>query len=279
MISIVLLTAVISTIGQYIDKHLVKKGITRKDYFYYMCLSMIPFAIFMIIVETITGNAKFEFSLIPIGLLIIAMFLRYNKQQAVQGSLKYLNPYEVSTYMSLGIILAFIVDTVLGIKELTIWSIISIVLTLLGVFILSDVKLKIKELRKDLVIRIIGEVALGYVAHYMLRYWSNAVYILLLNLCLTVIFSKGYTFKYHKEHKNIIKWVFIQQTFGFFYIYLINYLSTNSVTLYQFVRPITIVFTVLIAFMMKNIDRKPKIKDLFAIGLVALGVYLININA
>lgn len=278
MVLIVVLTAIINTISQYIDKHLVTKGITRKDYFYYMCLSMIPFAIIMIIVEILTNNAKFEIQLIPIGLLIVAMFLRYNKQQAVQGSLKYLNPYEISTYMSLGIILAFIVDTILGIKEFSIWSILSIILTLMGVFILSDVKLKIKELRKDLIIRIVGEVALGYVAHYILRYWSNAIYILLLNLCLTVIFSKGYTFKYHKKHKKIIKWVFIQQSFGFFYIYLINYLSTNSVTLYQCVRPLTIVFTIFIAFLMKNADRKPKFKDFFATGLVALGLYMININ-
>lgn len=143
---------------------------------------------------------------------------------------------------------------------------------------LADVKLKIKELQKDLIVRIVCEVALGYVAHYMLKYWSNAVYILLLNLCLTVLFSKGYTFKYHKEHKNIIKWVFIQQTFGFFTIYLGNYLSANSVMLYQYVRPVTIVFTILVAFLFKNIDRKPKLKDLLAVILVALGVYLINYN-
>ncbi len=37
MIAIVILNAFISTIAQYIDKHLVGKcGITRKDYFYYI---------------------------------------------------------------------------------------------------------------------------------------------------------------------------------------------------------------------------------------------------
>lgn len=278
MIAIVILNAFISTIAQYIDKHLVNKGITRKDYFYYMCLSMIPFAAIMIVIETINGSAKFEFNIIPIGLLLIAMFLRYNKQQAVQGSIKYLNPYEVSTYLSLGIILAFFVDCILGIKQFTIFIFLSIIITLIGVFILADVKLKIKQLQKDLIVRIICEVGLGYVAHYLLKYWSNAVYILLLNLFLTAIFSKNYTFKYHKEHKSIIKWVFLQQTFGFFTIYLGNYLSTNSVTLYQYVRPVTIVFTIFVAFLLKNIDRKPKLKDLFAVVLVAIGVYLLNAN-
>ncbi len=177
-----------------------------------------------------------------------------------------------------GVILAFVVDAILGIKEFSVITLVSIFLTLLGVFILADVKLKIKELQKDLIVRIICEVALGYVAHYMLKYWSNAVYILLLNLFLTAMFSKGYNFKYHKKHKRIIKWVFLQQTFGFFTIYLGNYLSTNSVTLYQYVRPVTIVFTIFVAFLLKNIDRKPKLKDLLAVILVALGVYLINYN-
>lgn len=66
-----------------------------------MCLSMIPFATIMIAIEAINGNAKFEFNIVAIGLLLVAMFLRYNKQQAVQGSVKYLNPYEDSAYLSL----------------------------------------------------------------------------------------------------------------------------------------------------------------------------------
>lgn len=47
-IYIVLLAGICSAIGQYLDKHLVNIGITRKDYFYYMCLSMIPFSIIML---------------------------------------------------------------------------------------------------------------------------------------------------------------------------------------------------------------------------------------
>lgn len=279
MIAIVILNAFISTIAQYIDKHLVGKcGITRKDYFYYMCLSMIPFAAIMVVIETINGTVKFDFNIIPIALLIIAMFLRYNKQHAVQGSLKYLNPYEISTYMSLGVILAYIIDIIFGIKEFTYLTALSIVITLIGVFTLADVKVKIKQLQKDLLVRIICEVGLGYVAHYILRYWSNGIYILLLNLLLTALFSRGYNFKYHKKHKEIIKWVFFQQSLGFFTVYIGNYLATYSVTLYQYVRPITIVLTIFIAFMMKKIDRKPKLKDLFSVALVALGLYLLNVN-
>lgn len=277
MIGIVILTAFISTIATYIDKHLVNKGISRKDYFYYMCLSMIPFSIIMIIVDSIRTGIKFEFSIIPIALLLVAMFLRYKKQHTIVGCLQHLNPYESVTYMSLGIILAFIVDTIIGTKEFSFITVGSIVLTLVGVFTLADVKLNIKSLRKDLTIRILCEVGLGYVAHYLLMYWSNAVYILILNLMLTLLFSKGYNLKYHKEHKSIIKCVFIQQSFGFFTVYLSNYLSSNSVMMFQYVRPVTIVMSIIVAFLMKNIDRKPKVKDLFSVILVATGIYLLNL--
>lgn len=279
MITILIINALISAVSQYIDKHLVSsKGITRKDYFYYMCMSMIPFAIIMIIVEVITGQAKFELNIIPILLLIVAMYFRYNKQHAVQGSLTYLNPYEISTYMSLGVILAYVIDIIFGIKDFTYLTVLSIVVTLIGVFVLADAKIKIKNLQKDLLVRIICEVGLGYVAHYILKYWSNGIYILLLNLLLTTLFSRGYNFKYHKEHKQIIKWVFFQQSLGFFTVYIGNHLATYSVTLYQYVRPITIVLTIFIAFAMKKIERRPKVKDLFAVTLVALGLYLLNTN-
>lgn len=278
ILGIVILTSLMSTIGTYIDKHLVNKGISRKDYFYYMCLSMIPFSVIMIFIEIATNNFKFDLSIIPIILLIIAMYIRYKKQHTVVGCLTYLNPYESVSYMSLGIILAFIIDGILGIKQFSIITLASIVLTLIGVFTLADVKLKIKSLQKDLIIGIICDISMGYATHYILKYWSNASFIFILNLLLTLIFSKGYNVKYHKKNKEIIKWVFLQQAFGFCYTYLLNYLSSNSVVLSSFTRPVTIVLTILVAFAMKSTTKKPKISDIFAVFLVALGIALLNIT-
>ena len=278
MLGIVILAALMATIGTYIDKHLVNRGISRKDYFYYMCLSMIPFSIIMIIIEIFTNNLKLEFSIIPIILLILAMYVRYKKQHTIVGCLTHLNPYESVTYMSLGIILAFIIDSILGIKQFDIIILVSIFLILLGVFILADVKLRIKSLQRDLIIRIICDVGMGYLTHYILKYWSNASFIFILNLLLTLIFSKGYTLEYHKKNKGIIKWVFLQQTFGFCSVYLNNYLASNSVVLSTFTKPISIVLTVLVAFFSKNTSRKPKPLDLFAIFLVSFGIGLLNVT-
>ncbi len=101
MIIVIIVNALITAIVQYIDKHIIKKGISKDDYFYYMCLSMLPFAALMIIVEGVLGNLRFEINLIPIGLLIVAMYLRYYRQHAVYDCLTDLNPFEISTYMSL----------------------------------------------------------------------------------------------------------------------------------------------------------------------------------
>lgn len=243
-----------------------------------MCLSMIPFSIIMIVIEILTNNFKFEFSIIPIILLLLAMFVRYKKQHTIVGCLTHLNPYESVTYMSLGIILAFIIDSILGIKQFNVITLASIVLTLIGVFTLADVKLKIKSLQKDLIIRIVCEITMGYITHYILKYWSNASFILILNLLLTIIFSKGYKLQYHTKNKNILKWVFIQQTFGFCSTYLGNYLSSNSVVLSSYTKPVSIVLTILVAFVIKSNEKKPKLLDAFAVFLVAVRYRITKYN-
>ena len=204
------------------------------------------------------------------------MFLRYKKQHTIVGCLKYLNPYEDSAYLTLSIVIAFIIDIILGIESISAISILSILLTVVGVFVIADSKIKIKNLQKDLFIRILTVLLLSYVTHFMLQYWSNAVFILMLNLFLTIIFSKGYNIQYHKEHKNIIKWVFAQQIFGFCSLYLSNYLSSNSVTLSSYVRPASIITIVMISIFFKEKDKKPTIKQIVGIIFVIVGICLIK---
>ena len=117
---------------------------------------------------------------------------------------------------------------------------------------------------------------MSYVTHYILQYWSNAVFIFFLNVLLTIIFSKGYNLKYNKENKSIIKWVFAQQTFGFGSLYLSNYLANDSVTLSSYVRPTSIIIVVLISLFFKEKEKKPTIKQIIGILLVLIGIFLIN---
>lgn len=275
-IILIISAALFGAIGQYIDKHLVNMGISRKDYFYYMCLSMLPFAGIMIAIEVATNQFKFSFEIIPILLLVVAMFLRYNKQKTIVGCLTHLNPYEDSAYLTLGLLIAFIIDVLLGIQSLRIISVISIILTIVGVFLIANAKLKIKSLRLDILIRIATSLLMGYVTHYILNYWSNAMFLFVLNLLLTLIFSKDYKFNYYKRQRSIIKWVFIQQAFGFTSLYLSNILMNNSVTLSNYVRPTSIIIVLLIALMFKDKEKRPTIKQIFGIILIVTGICLIK---
>lgn len=276
VIYIVILAGIFGAIGQYLDKYLVNKGITRNDYFYYMCLTMIPFSLIMVIIEYFNNQLRFELNIIAFILLIVAMFLRYKKQHTIVGCLKYLNPYEDSAYLTLGIIIAFIIDSILGIEKIDVFSVLSILLTVVGVFAISNSKLKIKNLQKDLIMRIVTSLLMSYVTHFILQYWSNAVFLLVMNLLLTIIFSKNYDFKYHIQQKNIIKWVLIQQLFGFSSLYLSNYLASNSVTLSSYVRPTSIIIVVIIAMFFKDKERRPSLKQIIGIIFVVIGIFLIN---
>lgn len=276
VILLIISAALFAAIGQYVDKHLVNMGISRKDYFYYMCLSMLPFAGLMIVMEIATGQFRFSFEIIPVLLLLVAMFLRYTRQKTIVGCLTYLNPYEDSAYLTLGLIIAFIVDVIIGTQTLDVVSVISILLTIVGVFMVANSKLRIKSLRIDLIVRIAASLLIGYVTYFILDYWSNAAFILVLNLLLTLIFSKDYKLSYHKKHKKIIKWVFVQQTFGFAATYLGNILISKSVTLSNYVRPMSLIIILLIALMLKGKDKRPTMKQAFGVILIVAGVFLIK---
>lgn len=276
VIYIVVLAGTFGAVAQYLDKHLVNLGITRNDYFYYTCLTMIPFSIIMVIAEYFTNQLKFELGIIPIILLILALIFRYKKQHTIVGCLKYLNPYEDSAYLTLGIVIAFLIDVVLGVQNLQTISILSILLTVVGVFVIANAKIKIRNLQKDLLIRITTSLIMNYIAHFMLQYWSNAVFLLILNLLLTILFSKGYNLKYHKEHKTIVKWTTVQQIFGFISLYLTNFLASNSVTISSYVKPTSIIMVVFISMFLKDKEKKPSIKQIIGIILVVIGIFLIN---
>ncbi len=277
LIYVIILAGLMSAIGQYVDKHLVNKGITRKDYFYYMCFSMIPYAIFMIIVEYMTGQLKFTTGIIPIILIMLAMFFRYKKQHTVVGCLTHLNPYEDTAYLTLGIVLAYGIDILIGAESASVLEIISIILIIIGVFIIADSKVKMKNLQKDILIRILTTLIIGYITYYSLQYMSNAIFLLIVNLGLTLIFSRGYKIKYHIENKNIIKWVFIQQLFGFIYLYASNYLNSNSVTLSSYVKPMSIICVVVISLFLKEKEKKPKVHQIIGVLIMIAGISLINV--
>lgn len=274
IVILIFVTAFLNSVVCYVDKSIMNKGVTKKEYFYYTCLTMLPFAISMIIFKATTGSLKFSIGIVPFLLLALAMFLRYKKQFAIAGMSRALKPFENVCYMSLGLLLAYLVDLLIGLKHFNLVAVSSIIITLIGMFTLAGVKLKLKSLRRDLIVRITCEIGLGYVAHFILSYWSNELYILFNNLLLVILCKQKSSNK--KTDKKTIGMFFVQQLFGFGYIYLYNYLSSFSVTTSSFVKPVTILVTVIISFFMGK-KAMPTIKNLIAILMIIIGVILINL--
>ena len=272
-------TSMFWAIQSYIEKRTVGSGVSRRDFFFYSCLCLIPFAVIMLFLTPF----YFNLSYILILILVASLFLRYGKLTAIVSTVEHLVPYESEAYMCLGIILAYVTDCIIGIKSFSYWGYLSIVITLFGVFLIADVKLQIKKLRINLIIRIFCDLGLGYCARYALQYCSNAMYILLLNSLIVIVFSWKYKFSYHKENQGIIKLVSVQQFTAFICLYLGNIVAQQSITAYAFIRPISLVYCVIIAFFYKNKTvlngksgeaRQPKIKDIIAIALIVSGICL-----
>ena len=269
-------------VQSFAEKRTVSAGPLRRDFFYYSCLFLIPFAAIMIFVTPFYFS--FSYWLIPI--FAAALLFRYGKMAAIVATMKHLVPYESEAYMCLGIILAYIIDCLIGVKSFSISGVLSIAATLFGVFLIADVKLKIKHLQKGIIIRILCDVGLAYCTRYALLYCSNALFILLLNLIIILIFSWNYKIRDHKNNLFIIKLVIIQQFLGFIVLFLGNLVTRQSVTAYSFIRPIELALCILIAMFVKNKSllygkntesnnsRSPKIKDGVAIAFIIGGIVL-----
>ncbi len=267
--------ALFGAFGQNIDKHLSNLKTTRKDYFYYMCVTMLPYSLIMVIIEVLNNTFYFDFNVLIIILIILAMIFRYIKQHTIMGCLSHLNPYEDSAYLSLGIILSFILDCLISVQNITVYSVSSIFLILIGVFCVADSKFKISELKKDIVIRIVTSTIISYITFFALKYITNASYLFIVNILLVFIFAKNYTFSYHKENSKIIKWTFIQQLCGFTTLYLSNTLITSSVTLSNYVRPVSISLLVIFALFQKT---KSSITSKKILGIILIIIGTITIS-
>lgn len=275
---LILLSSILSTIGTYIDKKIIDNGISKRNYFYYMCLSMIPFALLSLFLEYNAGIFNFTLNILVIILLLLAAFLRYIKQKSFVSCYRKLEPFEFKAYMSITLVICFIIDVIFGIQTFTFLKILSIFLIITGVLLAGNIKINFKNIQKDLIIRIISDVSMGYITYLALKHLSNGIFILLLNLLLVIVFTPIY--KPYKSENTITKKIFwlivLQQTFGFTYTYIGNYLSSNSVTLSHFISPISLIFITITAFILKR-EKKPSLKNILGILFSAIGICLISL--
>ena len=155
-------------------------------------------------------------------------------------------------------------------------GVLSVVLVLAGILLIGNIKLERNSLNKDILIRVLCGIISGYITFYILKYWSNAFYIFSLNLILTISFAGKFSKESHKGHLNIIKWVFIQQTFGFAFLFMTNHLMAQSVTLGIYVQPVTIILCYVFSHFKSYSEQKLGINIIMAISMVLAGTLLLG---
>ena len=274
---LIILAAIISTIGTYINKKIVERGISRENFFYYMCFTMVFFSLGSLGLEANNQTLKFELSMPLVLLLVLAMILRYLRQTSFVGYCRKLEPYEFETYMSFSLVICFIIDVIIGSQSFNVFKLVSIICIILGIAFTYNVKLNVRNIQKDLLLKMIAEIGTSYIVFNAMRYCSNGVFILLLNLSLVIIFTFIYK-PYKKENRipnDLLLLFFIQQTFGFSRTYISNYLSSQSATLAHFISPVSLVLITLSAFIIRK-EHKPNMKNMFGILLACLGILLIK---
>lgn len=277
MTSLILLSAALLSVGTYVDKMIIDEGISRSNYFYYMCLTMIPFSMCSLGMELVNGFFHFELNLSLILLLIAAAILRYCRQNSFVSCYRELQPFEFESYMTLSLVFSFIFDVVLGVQNFHVMKLISIILILVGILMVNSLKFQLKGIGKNLLIRIFCELVTGYIIFAALRQCSNSLFILLLNLSLTLIFTPIYR-SWKKEvriGKKLFWLIMLQQAFGFTVTYLNNHLSSKSVTLSQFVSPVSLLIIMVAAMFMKS-KKRPSFLNGAGIVLASAGVILMN---
>ena len=274
---LIILAAIIGTIGTYINKKIVERGISRENFFYYMCLTMVFFSCGSLGLEASNETLKFEFSLPLVLLLILAMILRYLRQTSFVGYCRKLEPYEFETYMSFSLVICFIIDVIIGSQSFNLFKLLSIIFIILGIAFTYNVKLNVRNIQKDLLLKMIAEIGTSYIVFNAMRYVSNGIFILLLNLSLVIIFTFIYK-PYKKENRipnDLLLLFFIQQTFGFSRTYISNYLSSQSATLAHFISPVSLIFITIFAFIFRK-EHKPNMKNILGICLACVGILLIK---
>lgn len=277
MTALILVSALLLCIGTYVDKMIIDEGISKRDYFYYMCLTMVPFSLALLWAEVVNGIFHFRFSVSLAVLLIMAAVLRYCRQRSFVSCYRELQPYEFESYMTISLMFSFVIDLMIGVQKFHPMKILSIVFILVGIFLINSLKFQMKGLWKNLLIRIFCELLMGYIIFVAMKQCSNSMFILLLNLSLVVVFSPIYR-PWQKEHripKKLFWLIMLQQTFGFTVTYLNNILSSISVTLCQFVSPVSLILIALISMMLKN-RRKPSFLNGLGILCSIAGVFLMN---
>ena len=295
MFLLILLVGISSAICNYIIKHMIKSNPTKAEYTFWACLALLPFSLSVILLQPFLSQLpfneasllfeplKFDFSWWVLLLIAISAVIRILNLTSIVTVMTHLDPHEAMSYGTFAIIITYFIDVAIGKASFKWVSFLTLFLILAGVMLIHNKKINMKALFLGLCINILTQVIYGYLVYYILKYWSNALYMFLVNLVAVVVLIiaalfKGHTIDSLKSHKNFIGWMFAAQTMAFFMLYISNFLNTKAVTLMMLTNPMKIVMGLILGFfIIKDMERKPSWKDGLAVAMISVGVLFLKL--
>lgn len=271
LISIVIFKLVVTVL----NKFFLVKDITPSQYLLVQTLVITLLSPILFLIEPFS----FQLNVVSVIILVLIALFRALDLKTYSFALKTISPLEMICYLSVTIIMAYVVDMFLGITVFNIFVMMAIFITLVGTFIIARSRILKKEVSISIALLLVAVVAKGYLILWSTQYMSATAY-LSLTFFITSVFLVA---KNPKAVKQIPKYAwkatFVIQAVELVILYLGTILiSQGSVTLNQFTYPATLFATILLTPVLdRKLKEKPSKRKYVGATIVLLGIIVYSI--
>lgn len=273
---LLLLTAGVDSGTGFMQKKLMTRGLSPKEYFYYVTLPLVPLSAMLFLFYPFT----FAFSLVAIMLLIASAVVRAVSIVTFSKALKNITPLTISIYSTMAVLITYTIDLMIGALRFNIVHLFALSLVALGSFVIILRNTgAFKGVKTSVIIRVLTEVLKGYLAYFTLMYLNNAMYIFGMAVLTSVVilfFTKKFTNNYF--NKNKLKDSAFTQMFGVIGLTFGNLLAQSSATLFMLKAPATLVVTLFLSYIIrKDVGNLPTKIELIGSVIVITGLTLFSV--
>lgn len=269
MIYVLILVAFAKFLVTMLNKVFLQKSASSKEFFFVQT-----------IVITLLGPVLFlvqpfyvEWSVISILLIIGIALFRAIDMKMYAKALRHISPLEMISYSTITIVITYLLDTLLGVMVFNIFVMLALLITLIGVFIITKSHAVGSKVALQLGLYILAAVGRGYLIYFALNYMSASSYLVLsfIVTSLYLVITQPQLFKTVPK-KNWFITAKIQML-GLTILFLNTILASSSVTLYMLAIPTTLLLSIMLTpLFKKTISVMPSIRQFLGAGITLIGI-------
>ena len=263
-----------SSIG-FINKKLITRGMTAKEYFYYVTLALVPFSALFFFIYPF----QIAFSFTAFLLLIASVGVRALNSLSLLQSLKTVTPLTISVYSTMAILISYFIDVFIGAVSFEIFQLLAIVIVVIGTVIIALKNITVlKQVKLPVIMRVFSEMLKGYLGYFILKHMNVSTYIFLMAVITTLIMLPITKQMIAKFNTQKMKYATLSQAVGVISLILSNLLAKSSATLFMLNVPATLIITLLLSYVIKkDVGSKPTLLELIGSVVVVAGLTLFSI--